>query len=185
MTPVRSLRRRPAAPRGPWAALLVTGSLLGLTGCSTGAGATTDVGAATTGVGAATRPAAKETCSDVAWDPPPGRGIVRTSRELVGFSPTVLGVTTTWAGEGLTAETVAGGYVDDLTETYDDLHLTRSLTLASGAEAEVLHGRLLAASVIAVVWREPYEDVPCDVHALVLTGANIFPLEEELLRGLG
>ncbi|TFV74840.1 hypothetical protein E4P39_11250 [Blastococcus sp. CT_GayMR19] len=109
--------------------------------------------------------------------------MVQTSRELVGFSPTVLGVESTWAGDGFTAVTVAGGYVDDLTETYDDLHVTSSRVLDNGAEAEILQGQLLDEPVLVVVWRDPGVDVPCDVHALVVTGADA-ALEEELLRGL-
>lgn len=132
---------------------------------------------------AVTRPAAKTTCADVVLDPDPSLGVIRTSRELVAFSPTLLGVETTWAGDGFTAETVAGGYVDDLTEAYDDLRPTGTMTVQGGAEAEILRGRLLGDSVVVAVWRDPAFDVPCDVRALVITGAER-TTEEELLDGL-
>jgi hypothetical protein len=163
-------------PGARQAALLLAGALLSTAGCGLG------IRPAAPAEGVATRPAEKETCPDVAWSPPLP-DVVPTERELVGFSPTLLGVHTTWAGDGFTAETVAGGYVDDLTEAYDDLHLTSTLSLADGIEAEVLRGRLLENPVLVVVWRDPALDVPCDVHALLVTGADA-DLEEALLRGL-
>ena len=151
--------------------------LLSVVGCAASAG--TQAGVSTP----STRPAQKTTCEDVALAPPPSLGVVRTSRELVAFSPTLLGVESTWAGDGFTAETVAGGYVDDLTEAYDDLRPTGTMTVEGGAEAEILRGRLLGDSVVVAVWRDPAFDVPCDVRALVITGAER-PTEEELLDGL-
>jgi hypothetical protein len=158
----------------------VAGCLLATSGC----GGSPVAGADPAGPGSSLRPAAKETCRDVAWSPPPSLHVVQTSRELVGFSPTLLGVQTTWAGNGFTAETVAGGYVDDLTEAYDDLHVVGTLPLDRGVEAEVLHGRLLDDQVLVAVWRDPTEDVPCDVHALLVRGADVHVHEEELLEGL-
>jgi hypothetical protein len=168
----RSVRRIAA----PEAALLLVAAILSTAACGSGPGRMSPAHAA-----AATRLAEKETCPDVAWSP--ALDVVPTERELVGFSPTLLGVHTTWAGDGFTAETVAGGYVDDLTEAYDDLHVTRTLTLEDGVQAEVLRGRLLDNPVLAVVWRDPTVEVPCDVHALLVTGADA-DLEEALLRGL-
>jgi hypothetical protein len=131
---------------------------------------------------ASTRPAAKQTCPDVDWQPTTPN-IEQTSRELIGFGPTLLGVHTTWAGDGFTAETMAGGYVDDLTEPYDNLAVTGTLIVASGAEAEVMHGTLQGAPVLVVVWREPNQARPCDVRALVVQGADV-ATEGELLAGL-
>jgi hypothetical protein len=160
------------------AALLVTGSLLCAVGCAPA------VGQPATATGAASsRPAAKETCPDVVWEPPAALHVTPTSRDLIGFGPTLLGVDTTWAGDGFTAETVAGGYVDDLTEAYDDLQVTGSLSLGRGIEAEVMRGRLLGDSVLVVVWRDPALAVPCDVHALLVTGADD-AVEQELLGAL-
>jgi hypothetical protein len=96
----------------------------------------------------------------------------QVSRELVGFGPTLLGVETTWAGDGVRVETVAGGYVDDLTEAYDDLRPAGVVALPGGAEAEILRGSLLGDPVVVAVWRDPALEVPCDVRALVITGAE-------------
>jgi hypothetical protein len=132
---------------------------------------------------AATRPATKDTCPDVRWDPPPALGIEQTRRELVGFAPTVLGVETTWAGGGISVQTVAGGYVDDITEPFDDLTVVGHRSLSGGIEAEVLRGSLQEMPVLVVVWRDPSVQVPCDVHALVAVGAD-GAREAEVLAGL-
>jgi hypothetical protein len=92
-------------------------------------------------------------------------------------------VYSTWTGESFTAETIAGGYVGDLLEAYDDLNVTGSHTIAPGVEAEVMRGQLVDVPILVVVWRDPLQDVPCDVHALVVAGADV-ALEDELLRGL-
>lgn len=181
------------------AALLIAGSLIWVTGCTAASGRTEPAGQATEGektageatadkatadkATAASRPVAKHTCSDVVWEPPASLGVVQTGRELVGFGPALLGLHTSWRGDGFTAETVAGGYEDDLTEAYDDLQVTDTLPLRPGIQAEVQQGRLLDDRVLAVVWRDPAEEVPCDVHALLVTGAD--PGQEAaLLRGL-
>ena len=161
--------RRPAAA----AAVVV---LLCLAGCG-GSAAGADSAAPTT------RPAAKETCPDVAWTPPPSLGIEQTHRELVPFSPTLLGVHALWAGSGVTVETSAGGYVDDLTEPYDDLSSAGSMALADGAEAEVLRGHAQEAPLLVLLWREPGVEPPCDVHVLLITGATP-AVEKELLARL-
>jgi hypothetical protein len=132
---------------------------------------------------ASTRPATKETCPDVSWSPPPSVPLVATGRELVPFSPRLLGVHTTWAGGGLTVETTAGGYVDDLTEPYDDLSSGDSLSLPHGVEAEVLRGRFQEAPLLFVLWREPSVQPPCDVHVLLVKGADP-TVEAELLARL-
>ncbi len=151
-------------------------ALLFLAGCG-GAAAGADSAAPTA------RPAAKETCPDVAWSPPPSLGIEQTHRELVPFSPTLLGVHAMWAGDGVTVETSAGGYVDDLTEPYDDLSPAGSMTLAHGAEAEVLRGHAQEAPLLVLLWREPSVKPPCDVHAVLITGADP-AVEKQLLAPL-
>ena len=130
-----------------------------------------------------TRPAAKETCPDIRWTPPPSLRIEQTHRELVPFSPTLLGVHAMWAGDGVTVETSAGGYVDDLTEPYDDLNSAGSMTLADGVEAEVLRGHAQEAPLLVLLWREPGVEPPCDVHAVLITGAHA-AVEKELLARL-
>ena len=151
-------------------------ALLFLAGCG-GSAAGADSAAPTT------RPAAKETCPDVRWTPPPSLGIEQTHRELVPFTPTLLGVHAVWAGDGVTVETSAGGYVDDLTEPYDDLSPAGSMTLAHGVEAEVLRGHAQEAPLLVLLWREPGVEPPCDVHAVLMTGADN-TVQTQLLAGL-
>lgn len=121
-----------------------------------------------------TRPASKQTCPDVAWHPAASFRVAETERNLVGFSPTVLGVDTEYsAANGITAETVSGGYVDDLTEPYDDLIVTGHLRLPGNSRlGDVMHGSLQGVPVDLVTWRESNLDKPCDVHALLIEGAD-------------
>ena len=170
---------RPAAPRrasGLRAAAAVATLLSGAAGCGFAAESAQPAAASA-------RPAAKDSCSQVGWEPHPELGLEQTSRELVGFSPTLLGVESRWAGPGITVQTVAGGYVDDLTEPFDDLTVTGHLQLAGGIEAEVLRGSLQETPVLAVLWRDPSQDVPCDVHALLAVGAE-GAREDQVLGGL-
>jgi len=110
-------------------------------------------------------------------------GSSRRYRELVPFRPTLLGVHTTWAGDGVTVETSAGGYVDDLTEPCDNLGSGGSTTLAHGVEAEVLRGHAQEAPLLVLLWRDPSVEAPCDVHAVLITGADP-AVEKELLARL-
>jgi hypothetical protein len=147
-----------------------------LTGCS----ATPAPGAADSPRAAAsTRPATKTTCPDVLWDPPPSLSLERTSRELVPWGPTLLGVDTTWRGDGFTVETASGGYMDELTEPYDDLQQTGTRSLQGDPEAEIMHGSFQGSPVLLVLWRDSSQAVPCDVHAFLVEGAE--PAEEDLL----
>lgn len=146
-----------------------------------GCGGSADGGTAR--AAASTRPAAKRTCPDVTWAVPASMGLERASRELVPFGPTLLGVQSTWRGHGFTVETVSGGYVDDLTEPYDNLAPTGTLSLHGDPHAEVMHGSLQGSPVLVVLWRDRSEAVPCDVHAFLVQGAD-HPTEELLLEGL-
>jgi hypothetical protein len=172
----RCPRRVPTLPAG---AALVALALV-VSGC--GGGAADD----RTGARAApsTRPAMKQTCPDVAWAPPASVPLEHASRELVPFAPTLLGVQSTWRGNGFTVETVSGGYVDDLTEPYDNLQPTGTLSLHGDSHAEVMHGSLQGSPVLLVLWRDRTQAVPCDVHAFLVQGADL-PTEELLLKGLG
>jgi hypothetical protein len=125
----------------------------------------------------------KSTCPDVLWDPPPSLWLERTSRDLVPFSPTLLGVDATWRGDGFTVETVSGGYVDELTEPYDDLRQTDTRSLHGDPEAQILHGSFQASPVLMVLWRDSSQAVPCDVHAFLVEGADARD-ENLLLQGL-
>jgi hypothetical protein len=132
---------------------------------------------------ATTRPATKATCPDVLWDPPSSLQLEQTSRELVPWSPTLVGVDTTWRGDGFTVETVSGGYMDELTEPYDDLQQTGTRTLQGDPEAAVLRGSFQASPVLLVLWRDSSQKVPCDVHAFLIQGADAAD-EDLLLQGL-
>jgi hypothetical protein len=132
---------------------------------------------------ASTRPATKATCPDVLWDPPASLRLEQTSRELIPWSPILLGVDTTWRGDGYTVETVSGGYVDELTEPYDDLRPTGTRSLQGDPEAQILHGSFQTSPVLLVLWRVSSQAVPCDVHAFLVEGADA-ATEDLLLQGL-
>ena len=169
-------RRVPTLP----AAIGIVALALVVSGCS-GSSAAAPAGAS---AAASTRPAMKQTCPDVAWVPPSSVPLEHASRELVPFAPTLLGVRSTWRGNGFTVETVSGGYVDDLTEPYDNLQPTGTLSLHGDPHAEVLHGSLQGSPVLFVLWRDHTQAVPCDVHAFLVQGADL-PTEGVLLTGLG
>jgi hypothetical protein len=160
------------------AALFV--SAVAVAGCSE---TTADAQAPSARPAPSTRPATKTTCPDVAWIPPASVHLEQSSRELVPFSPTLLGVHATWLGDGITVETVSGGYVDDLTEAYDNLHVTGTLPLRSDPGAEILRGTLQDSPVLLVLWRDRSQSVPCDVHVFLVQGADA-ATEEVLLGGL-
>jgi hypothetical protein len=105
------------------------------------------------------------------------------SRDLVGFSPTLLGVQTSWAGDGFTAETVAGGYLDDLLEPYDDLVDAGQLRLAHGEEAQLLRGELRDEHLLVATWSDASLQVPCSTRAVVIKSRDE-ATAEEWLQGL-
>ena len=164
------------------AALLL--AVLLLAGCADASTRPASTGAAASSPAAAsTRPAAKETCRDVTWQPPAAAHAQPVSRELIGFSPTLLGVDTHWAGDGFTAETVAGGYVDDLLEPYDDLSDAGQLVLAHGEDAQLLQGKLADVHVLVAIWSDPTLAVPCNTRAVVIrTNEPVNP--QDWLQGL-
>lgn len=119
------------------------------------------------------RQATKMTCPDVQLTLPASLHLVPTSRALVPFSPVLLGVEATFSGRGgLFVETLSGGYVDDITEPYDDLHVTGHRSVAGDPSAEVMRGSLQGSPVDLVLWRERKVNRPCDVHALMVQNAN-------------
>jgi hypothetical protein len=144
-----------------------------------GCGNLVDARAPSPPAAAATRPATKSTCPDIAWQPPPSLALEQSARELVPFGPTLLGVEATWTGVGFTVQTVAGGYVDDLTEAYDNLRTTGTIPLRADPAAEIMHGTLRGSPVALVLWRDTSQPVPCDVHVFLVQGAD--PATEALL----
>lgn len=154
MTGAAGVRPRPGVR-----VALVAGVLL-VAGCSVD-GQAAPAGPATP------RSGLKTTCPEATVTPPPG--LVLADRELVPFSRTLLGVHTTYeAAGGGRLEVLSGGYVDDLTEDYDDLRVVATRPV-DGQSTAVLQGSLLATTARLVVWRRPGTAAPCDVHAVVAT----------------
>lgn len=125
------------------------------------------------------RPAAKSTCPQaVVMQPPAGMEV--TERELVPFSSTQLGVNTVISDAAdaaerssgsRTIEVVSGGYVDELTESYDDLQPVGTISV-TGQPVSLLAGSLLSSTVKLVIWRQPEVAPPCDVHAVLATNLS-------------
>jgi hypothetical protein len=118
----------------------------------------------------------KRTCPQAVVTRPP-LGMHVSDRELVPFSATQLGVHTeiSEASPRSTArlrriEVISGGYLDDLTEDYDDLQIVGKRQVGK-KRATVMTGRFLRNLVKVAVWREDQATTPCDVHAVV--GTNI------------
>lgn len=148
-------------------------------GCLADAGCALGPTPATTTAGPV-RDGRKDTCPDARLTGLPA-GFALTDRELVPFSRTTLGVHATYraaSGPGQ-VETLSGGYVDDLTENYDDLHPV-STTMIAGTSTDVLEGTQLGSAVRLVVWRQPGTPPPCDVHAVIGTGTGAAQFEAAL-----
>lgn len=156
-------------------ALLLTLTAVGCSGSSADGSAAVDRPAANS------RPAVKETCPDVAWQPPASVRVEQGARELVPFGPTLLGVDSTWRGNGFIVQTVAGGYVDDLTEPYDDLQPSGTIAVSGDPAAEVMRGTFQGRPVLMVLWRDLAQAVPCDVHVFLVQDAD--PVTEDILLG--
>jgi hypothetical protein len=89
-------------------------------------------------------------------------------QELVPFSSTQFGVKTTFTDPTGTRmiELISGGYVDEVTESYDNL-LVEGTREVAGAAATILVGTLLSVTVRVVLWQSPNTAEPCDLHALL------------------
>ncbi len=123
------------------------------------------------GPGDHARPAVKTTCPQptVLGGLPAGVGL--QDRTLHPFSASVNGVRTIYANvdQSLRVEVISGGFVDDISEEYDDLERTRNVPMR-GVSATVYAGSSGDAPVTAAVWRENGVTAPCDVHAIVAVG---------------
>jgi hypothetical protein len=124
------------------------------------------------------RPAAKSTCPQAIVTRPPS-GMQVSERELVPFGPTQLGVNTVISDATGTAEppsrmieVVSGGYVDELTENYDNLRQAGTVSVM-GQPVSLLAGSLLNSTVKLIIWREPEVAPPCDVHAVLATNLSM------------
>jgi hypothetical protein len=126
-----------------------------------------------------TRPAAKSTCPQAVVTQPPA-GMEVSERELVPFSSTQLGMNTVISDtadaaepsvRSRTIEVVSGGFVNELTESYDDLRPIETISVA-GQPVTLLAGSLLSSTVNVVIWRQPGVVPPCDVHAVLATNLS-------------
>jgi hypothetical protein len=122
------------------------------------------------------RPAAKNTCPQAIVTKVPS-GMELSERELVPFSSTQLGVNSVFSditgaaepsSRSRRIEVVSGGYVDELTESYDDLRPTETVSV-TGQPVTLLAGSFLSSTVNVVIWRQPGVAPPCDVHAVLAT----------------
>ena len=130
------------------------------------------------------RPALKATCADVRMRWPRALHVAMTNRVLVPFSGVLLGVETKYRGDnGIFVETRSGGYVDDITEPYDDLRVIQHQAVGTDPSAEVMRGLYKGDPVTLVMWRESLVAKPCDVHVLLVGGARAIDTQV-LLRGL-
>lgn len=124
--------------------------------------------------------AAKTTCDElVIVDEPLGISLV--DRVLVPYSRTILGVEATYEDDqGRTLTVVSGGYLDDITETYDELEPAGRIKLGD-SNADLLEGLHLGVP-IAVAYRLG-SSPPCSTLAAVAIG---FSTEEfvELSRAM-
>ncbi len=154
---------RAAAPRSLGPLLLVV--LVVLLGCSSVDEARPSP---------ATRPAHKSTCAEAKLE----SGLPSKDRLLVPYGPTLLGVETTWGGEGQEVTIISGGYLDDVFEAYDDLEQIGTMKLR-GTEATLFSSSLLEEPIRAAVWREDLEP-PCDAHAIIAIGLNDQEFAEQL-----
>jgi hypothetical protein len=125
------------------------------------------------------RPAAKSTCAQAVVTRVPS-GMEQSERKLVPFSSTQLGVNTVFSDTTGAAEpssrsrrieVVSGGYVDELTESYDDLRPIETVSV-TGQPVTHLAGSLLSSTVNVVIWRQPGVAPPCDVHAVLATNLS-------------
>jgi hypothetical protein len=125
------------------------------------------------------RPAAKSTCRQAVVTRPPA-GMEVSERELTPFSSTQLGVSTVLSdtadaepsARSRTIEVVSGGYVDELTESYDNLRPVETISV-TGERVSLLAGSLLNSTVNVVIWRQPGVTPPCDVHAVLATNLSM------------
>jgi hypothetical protein len=92
-----------------------------------------------------------------------------TDRDLVPFSPTVLGSDHTYGDDQRGLRLVVGGYLDDVLEPYDELQVVRSLPLRADRSLDHLAGTLLTpGDVWVATWVEPGAGpAPCPTRALI------------------
>lgn len=111
--------------------------------------------------------AAKTTCDELVLAND-AFGLELVDRVLVPYSRQILGVEATYEDDlGRRLNVVSGGYLDDITETYDDLQPAGTTELAD-ATADVLEGSFLGTpiTVAYLIGADP----PCSTLAVVAIG---------------
>jgi hypothetical protein len=95
-----------------------------------------------------------------------------TDRDLVPFSPTVLGSDHLFGDDQRGLRLVVGGYLDDVLEPYDELQVIRSLPLGDDRTLDHLVGTLLTPEDVWVAtWSESGTGpAPCPTRALIAWG---------------
>jgi len=129
---------------------------------------------------ATTETGEKSTCDELVF-PAQSDGIRLVDRVLVPYTKRVLGVEAEYQDDQeRTLTLISGGFLDDITEPYDDLALEGTVQLAD-ATADVLVGSFFG-SQITIAYRLG-NDPPCSTLAAVAVG---FSTEEfaEFARGM-
>ena len=115
------------------------------------------------------RPATKTTCSEptLTWLPP---GVEAVERELKPYGPDLMGLEVMHADDAgdRSILVVAGGYMDEIIEAYDDLEPKGRIRVA-GKPAVWLAGSLLDRPINVAVWFED-EPEPCEVRVVLTDG---------------
>lgn len=92
-------------------------------------------------------------------------------RRLVPYGPTLSGIEATYGGApGRSIRLTSGGYLDEATESYDDLSSSGTLDQGRDLSVQTLAGTFRGRPVHAALWREPATRVPCDARAIVAVG---------------
>ncbi len=112
-------------------------------------------------------PAAKTTCNELVLTS--GSSTLElVDRVLVPYSRTILGVEAEYEDDhGRSLMLISGGYLDDITEPYDNLQPAGTMQLGSGT-ADLLEGSFFGTP-IAVAYRLG-TDPPCSTLAAVAIG---------------
>jgi hypothetical protein len=96
-------------------------------------------------------------------------------RDLVPYSPTTRGITKQYepanGGDDRTITVVSGGFLDEVTEAYDNLEVGPTRVLL-GQRLNVMIGSVLDTPVRVVIWRLDGTESPCDVQAIVATNLS-------------
>jgi hypothetical protein len=117
---------------------------------------------------AAERAPARTTCPPLGFETTLD-GFRETDRELVPYSPTVMGVEATFKDEARMIQLISGGYLDDVLEAYDDLHPLPTVDM-NGAQATAMTGESLSGTVHVAVWKQPAAFEPCGLRVVLTHG---------------